>query len=401
MAEKEKKDLDIRIKEDRLKLCDKHPSRDPYWRSEGMGYVGFRTGVNGGTWLGRIRFNGKYIIETFGRLPDYDTARKLFTEWAPKAMTAAKVGIDTQDVDATVAGACHKYIRDSLASRGDDGLHRRLRNALERMVIGRTEKRYQGKVIAPNPIAAIRLEDLTTNHVDTFRAGLLKNGAKATREQRNTATAGWKIFVAAMNHAYKKKLVSNNDAWKNQSGFGGNPNADQSKRRLSKDESAIIIDGMPEGDYRNALAIIAAVGARPVEVLRMTAADFDPREGVIYLANGKGRTREMKTRKVHIKKRAELMALMKQVCKGKLPHEQLFNVSSPAFTEQMRRNVVKLGIVGASTYSFRHTFISEAIDKGIPIFKIAKYVGTSPAMIESTYGKAKDEDMQNTFQMMD
>jgi len=41
----------------------------------------------------------------------------------------------------------------------------------------------------------------------------------------------------------------------------------------------------------------------------------------------------------------------------------------------------------ASFYTLRHTYISRAIERGMPLTLVAENVGTSVRMIESNYGK--------------
>ena len=39
-----------------------------------------------------------------------------------------------------------------------------------------------------------------------------------------------------------------------------------------------------------------------------------------------------------------------------------------------------------SPYALRHTFVTNALAAGVPIFDVARYAGTSVQMIERTYG---------------
>lgn len=64
---------DIRTVADRAKL---EPRREPYWRAEGEAYLGFRCIAAGGagTWIGRIREDGKQNYQALGQFAVYRQA---------------------------------------------------------------------------------------------------------------------------------------------------------------------------------------------------------------------------------------------------------------------------------------------------------------------------------------
>ncbi|MCA1686170.1 MAG: hypothetical protein LC745_09355 [Planctomycetia bacterium] len=45
-------------------------------------------------------------------------------------------------------------------------------------------------------------------------------------------------------------------------------------------------------------------------------------------------------------------------------------------------------------YSFRHLFISQLLQAGVDVFRVAKMSGNSVDVIESTYGRLRSEDFQ-------
>ena len=44
------------------------------------------------------------------------------------------------------------------------------------------------------------------------------------------------------------------------------------------------------------------------------------------------------------------------------------------------------GLARRGPYALRHTFVTNALAAGVPIFDVARYAGTSVLMIERTYG---------------
>lgn len=379
------------------------PRREQYWRQEGNGSIGFRrTGEPGedtGTWFGRLRVNGKYEVEPFGRLPDYDTAVEKFTRWAEGVERAAKGGVEAGALDLTVADACHHYIAESLKTRGNTRQHAMLRNMLERAIIGREVRRRQGKVIAPHPIAKVKLENLTKGHVRKLRNDLLGGltEAEATRAQKNTAAATLKCVIAMLNKAHSHELIATDAAWSGLEGYGNTaPDGTESYRYVSPEERAKMVAGMPEGEGRMLAELLCKIGARPVELLRAKVGDYDKKAGILKLETFKGRGGKKKMRPLPIKTFG-VVDVLNALVKDKLPTAPLFTMSYQTLRVQMAASTLAGNIEDASCYCFRHSFITDALNRHVPVNFVAQFCGTSAAMIEKTYSKLLTETLENAF----
>ena len=300
------------------------PRREPYWHQVGEAYIGFRALDDGGTWIGRIREDGKQSYQSFGRLETYTDATKSLGEWLEQRKADKKAGVTVRDL--TVADACEAYLADILERSGAEK-HDRTRGILERSVLGR-EASQRKPAIDPHPIAKTKLADLTFAQFKDWRKGLLSTSeATAPREEQATAARVFAMFRAALNFAKKERLVASSDAWSDIEGFGNVNAGPDAKAYLTPSQRRSLINACEDDDVRDLLEAMAITGARPVELLRVVSKDFDPRTGKLTLWTLKGKNGERRERTIPTNALRGAATLFSRLAKDKLPAAPLFRAS--------------------------------------------------------------------------
>jgi len=371
------------------------PRTEPYWRKEGTAYIGFRAGPD--TWIGRVREDGKQAYQTFGSLDSYSEAAKRLKGWLETKAADKKAGVSVSNL--TVRDACERYLEAILDKAGTEK-HDRTLGMLERCLLGRSEAPRK-PAIAPHPIAKTKLADLSRLAVQDFRKGLLtQRESLASREERATATRILATVKAVLNFAYNERLVGSDDSWRGIEGFGNVDAGPDAKGYLTPVQRRGLIDATGDEDVRGLMQGLALIGARPVELLRATARDFDQRTGKLTLWSLKGKDAEKRERTIPTKAIPGAYALFSRLAQGKLPAAPLFR-ATPHYFDHVQKAVEVSGLpAGTSAYSLRHSFISDAIAAGVPIHTIASICGTSVAMIEKTYGKLIESHVEEAFSRM-
>jgi integrase len=224
-------------------------------------------------------------------------------------------------------------------------------------------------------VGTLPADKLTPLHVSRWLASL--NVASTTK------AIMLRSVLACLNWAVRSEVIRDNPARK----------VPKPKSR-SRSEEAVISDvdhaklmvaATPE--FRTVLRVLHGTGARPGEVCSITSDTFDPTTGLVKLA-------EHKTDHTG---RPRLLIVPPDVCE--LLREQLARFGSGPLlrsrkgrpftgrtvTKAMQYLRKKTG-VKAIAYGYRHTFVTDALVKGVPDAHVAALVGhTSTAMIYRHY----------------
>jgi integrase len=171
---------------------------------------------------------------------------------------------------------------------------------------------------------------------------------------------------------------------------------------ISPEEYARLLEGATPA-LRNVLLALHQTGARPGEVLTVTAADFVAEQGVWVLA--KHKTAHKGQRRI-VYLTPELTALCRDLA-AKHPTGPLFRTATGKpwchgcyLAEQVRKLRAKLGIKGAIPYGFRHSFATDALANGVPDAQVAELLGHSgTAMLHKHYAHltAKAQALRNAL----
>ena len=361
----------IEARSARLRL----PARkEPYWAvlEQGLAIGYYRPlGGGAGSWWGRVRINGRYLVEAIATANDHVDADGVTLSWGP-AQEAVRVWArrQAQAGPATIAGAAAQYLDDLKARKG-------ARPAYEASL-------SLNKHLLP-VLGAVRLINLTDQMIRGWRNGLVAESAdpEEVRRSRDTANRVLGITRAVLNFAYRGGLVADDRAWRRVEPFRG---VGQS-RKVILDDAQIqrLIDCCDPG-LRELVALGAWTGARLGELTSCRVNDFDAAGGTLAVDGKTG------PRTIFLPPAAIL--LLRRLAAGKRPDAYLLTTASGKQWIENRHHLpfiaaaAKAGLpVGTTYYSLRHSYISRALRQLVPVKAIADSCGTSMRMIEQTYGK--------------
>ncbi len=165
--------------------------------------------------------------------------------------------------------------------------------------------------------------------------------------------------------------------------------------RVLTDDEKKKISEFVSPDFADFLHAIELTGARPFsEMAQVTAAEVDFDAGTITLQRHKNRKKTGKPRVIFLV--PELAKLLRQRA-GRYPGGFLFrsrrgkpwyNGSSMKWFKEVETN---LGIK-AHAYAYRHTYITAALIRGVPVEVLAELVGNTPQVLHRHYAHvAKDK----------
>lgn len=369
------------------------PRRNPYYLAIGDiegAYVGFRRGPD--TWVARLRVDGVQKFHSLGRFEDHRAAIRAAKEWI-KSIEQGVV-----DHTATVKDACLAYLAN-LSSEKSPKAAQEARARLQRRVLGRTFKTRQ---IAPHALARIPLAKLRTDHVKQWRDGLIRADLKGDQIRKAKASANRELsaLLAALNYAFKQRMVASNLAWSTTDKFK-DTQARKHRRYLTSAERKALLKAAT-GAVRDLLEGLMVTGARPVELARLNVSDYDAASGSLCLTSYKGRSSDARRRDIPLRVLGA-EGLIKRLCKSKLPTAPIFARDDGArwghsdWDHLVRDARDKAGLKGVTAYDLRHTFITEALTGGVDPLTVAEIVGTSLQQINTTYGKLVENHAMKAF----
>lgn len=168
------------------------------------------------------------------------------------------------------------------------------------------------------------------------------------------------------------------------------------RNRVLSEEERTAIMGAVSQDFRDFLELLHLTGCRPFsEGAKLTAADVDLEKGRALLVKHKTHKKTNRPRLIYfpppllekIRERAE-----------RYPTGPLFrNRLDAAWTadtvgKYVKRVCLKLKIEGVTSYTIRHSFISSALVKGVPVEVLAVLAGNTPAVIHAHYDQVDKMD---------
>ncbi len=340
------------------------PRKAPYWDLLQRGsYIGLRV-LDGGraSWSARL-YNDtahKYQYRALGFLtPEFgfDEARAAALDFFREHTG----GISTARL--TVEDAAKDYIKDRQA----ESPGRTTRDAETRL-----ERTVYGTAFGKTPVTR-----LTTPAIVQWRANLSTSAADRTRT--------WTVVRAALNLAVRMRRVPLTLAreWNEVMALperGGRRDLflDLAQRRAWVEAAT--------GTVRYLIEAACLTGARSGELLGAKRGQFDGRTQTMTFSGKTG------PRTVPLSPAA--VALFTRIADGKKPTDALFpSPSGTAWTgfnyaEPVKKAAQRAGLPpGATLYTLRHSFVTQAITDGLSTLDVAKLTGTSLMMIERHYGQ--------------
>ena len=358
--------IDTKAKRERLSQ-----RREPYWDKLILGgYIGYRVGAIGGSWIARFRSeDGKQnykSLELPAHLPvnEYDTASTEARKWfdALQAGFKPKAG--------TVAEAADNYTefleQNNSKASADDA-----RGRIRRYILPEFTK---------TPLDRLNNRQIR-KCVHSF---VVEGSDEEIRKSKASANRNLATFKAMLNLAHKEGLVQSNRAWKDVDKFKKPDGA--RKDYLTPNQAKKLLDNA-DVYFHDLLKAGLLTGARYGELCKLRVGDLDKNKGLLNIPWGKTDARTFPLTKT-------AKAFFINMSKNKLPDAPLLtrNGADPWSksdqTKLMRETVRKAELLDSVVfYTLRHSFIADVIDQNMSVFDIAKITGTSIEMIEKHYGK--------------
>jgi integrase len=358
--------IDTKAKRDRLAK-----RREPYWHKLILGgYIGYRVGVKGGSWIARYRGeDGKQNYKSLllpAHLPqnEFDIASSEGNKWFENQNLGfrAKPG--------TVQEAADNYIEYLEQKKG-------------KVAADDARWRVKGQILPAfgnTPLDRIKLQQIRK----WFHSFVVTGNDEQVRKSKATANRNFTTLRAMLNLAYKEGLVNSDRAWKGVDRF---KNPDGSRKDYLNAKQVKRLLEVTDGNFHDLLKAAILTGARYGELCRLKAGDLDKSNGLLNIPYGKTGSRTFpltdSTKEFFV-----------EMAKSKLPDAPLLTRDGAGpwrksdQIKPMKEAVNNTGLPNSVVfYTLRHSFIADVIDQNMNVFDIAKITGTSIEMIDKHYGK--------------
>jgi integrase len=272
--------------------------------------------------------------------------------------------------NVTVEDACKAYVKDRRAEVSEANAHD-------------ADKRFE-RTVYGTAFGARLLDNLHTPDIKNWRNALVTPTSEDKRSlTKSSANRTLGALKAALNMAVENGLVSGSATieWSRVKTY-----ADANKRRdlfLDLDQRRALLAAVT-GAVRDLIETAILTGARAGELVNATRSQFDARSGSLTL---RGKTGE---RNIPLSPAA--MALFTRLAKDKLPLARLLvrddgkQWAHSDWDELVREAAAKAKLPpGVCLYTLRHSYITTALQSGLPVSDVGHLVGTSAAMIQKYY----------------
>ena len=378
--------------------------KKPYYLSVGdrlcLGYMA--RWPKGGVWYGRLKTPNAhgYYTDKIWRIGDADDARvadgKRVLSYSQAFSKVAEGHPRKVSGSAyTVKEAILDYLSHLKAETGE---------AAMRDAEGKLEK-----WVCNHPIANCDVNKLTLGNMEAWRNSIIQYPSgddpdpDLERRSKEKANRVLNSLKAALNYALERGAdtgVTSDAGWKGLKRF---KDVDARREYHFSIEQVHALIRAADPAFATLLKAGFFTGARYGELKALNVADFNANAGQLAV---KGKQGGRKTGKRDITLTAEGVEYFRYLVKGRTADEPLLLAPGAKRwedgdqTKPMREVLVKSEIVTSGEvldamprterpcfYSLRHSFISRALENGMPLFLVAENVGTSVAMIEKNYGK--------------
>lgn len=356
------------------------PRVKPYFRhvgpSKSLGYIRRKAGP--GSWIVREWTGGLYATRIIGVADDvgradakdvltFDQALRLATAPALPAAVAARV---------TVRSAMERYLT-ALAGRSPHAKEARQR---------------ADKHILP-ALGAHRVDRITKSQIEAWLAGLVKDddpdAPDARRRSQDSANRILTILRAALNAAFADDAngIASDAAWRRVKPFRDVAAAREDHFEAPQVRTLIAKAATFDRAFAQLLEAGYLTGARMGELAALDVRDFDARDASLTIRKGKTGARtvtlsvEGTTFFKHLTSERPAAAVLLPRADGDRwgKSEQARPFKRAALLAELPSS--------ASFYTLRHSYISRAIEAGMPLSLLAENCGTSLSMIERNYAK--------------
>jgi integrase len=339
--------------------------------------VGYRRNKTAGTWVFR-KADGKGGMQTkaIGVADDFEEAdgKDILTWW--QAVEAVRQrgkpdgGVPAGSI--TVQQAFDNYLPKLEAKNA--------RSA-------RTTKGRVNKHILPR-LGTCRIVDLTKTQLERWQSSLVKKSddKEAVRKSKDSANRVLTMLKAILNLAWndESNAIPTDQAWRKVKPF--KDVARPREVRFSPLQAHKLIENVEDPRFARLVEGGYATGGRYEELIGAKIAHFD-RIGRMLSVSGKTGSRPIILQPSAVK-------MLARITVGRPRDAFIFEKADGTRwkpsdqVRPMKKAILKAKLDPKGCfYALRHAYISEAIEKNVPLTIIAENCGTSVRMIEQTYAK--------------
>jgi integrase len=277
----------------------------------------------------------------------------------------------------TVTFACDEYLEDLRLRKGPKA---------------EETARVRIKAHIEKPLGGKRVDKLTLDGLKRWRDKLvtISDDPEAERASKNSANRTLTVLKAVLNHSTRLHRIVDRSAWADLKPFSDVAGVRDIYLTSAQKTRLLEASG---GALLNLIKAGFLTGARLSELTTTVSRDFDAKQGTLHV-NGK-------TGERFIVLSDEAIAFFKEQAKDKTPKAWLLPRNDGSqwdrfYLSKRFREVAKRARLptGASFYSLRHWYISQALQAGIDIELLARNVGNSAQIIRRHYHKFLQDDMR-------
>jgi hypothetical protein len=389
------------------------PRKATYWHTvRKCCQLGFRrmSADAPGTWLAQAydASTSKQTRRSLGDFSDiapgerFEAARKTAEKWFAHLDKGGSLEV------VTVKVACEQYVTyvraQAVLAAGPAKKERILRNAAD------LEARYR-RWVNDAPLGTIEIQKLKRTQLESWTltlagtAVLIDPHAPQPRTRPrapSTVNRDMTALRAALNRALDVGLVTSDLAWKD----ALKSLKDADGRRdvyLNRKQRAALVAATSSADIEAFVRAMTLLPLRPGALAALTVENFVARRSALCVAldkAGGGREFQLPT---------ETADFLKKQSKGKPPGSALFaRADGKAWTKDAWKGPIKVAVTAANhaaeeaddessalpknttAYTLRHSVITDLVEADVNALTIAFLSGTSVAMIEKHYFKARN-----------
>jgi integrase len=360
--------------------------RDPYWHliAEGQ-HLGYRkSGEMQGTWIARLytREKGRRF-HALGIADDSAPANEKTVLSFQQALEAAQVWFGSLSY-GDLAGV----------TSGPYTVEQTMNDYLAHLATAKRKPQYRtGAIVKAHilpTLGAVELSKLTHGKVRAWRDALAETAPRlrtkvgkpqayrtvdegSQRARQATANRILTVLKAALNYAKtESRRIATDAAWVDVKPFA---KVDVPKVRFLTPDEVTAVVGKCDADFQSLVKGALLTGCRYGELTAMTVADFNPKDGQVYVAQSKnGEARYVDLNDAGIE-------FFKHLSSGRKPNEALFLRSigkAWKTSEQFRPMNAACDaakIDGVTFHILRHTYASHSLMAGMTIEVLAQQLG--------------------------
>ena len=349
--------------------------------------LGYRRNQTAGTWVLRVADGkgGSHAVSV-GIADDYNEADGIqildFWQAQKQANLKARKSPDAPRKEPlSVRAAAITYLEVLTAKN--------VRTAADTR--GRLEKHFLPK------FGDRQITSLTKTILDGWLAAMVAKSEdpETVRRSKDSANRVLSMVKALLNHAMRDPAngIKDDSPWRLVKPFHGVSKARDI--RYTTDEVQRLIEGAPDAATANIIRGAYLTGARYGDLATAHIADFDPRTSTLQINVGKTRFRTVILQ-------SSAASFLSSIATGRSSDNFLFVRSNgtrwkrSAQTRPIKEALKAAGLSpDGNLYALRHTYVSIAIEGGVPLNVIAENCGTSVRMIEKTYAKILAENRRD------